>query len=58
MNFTNPSFGITRTGVPKTGGKCDGKYRVHKPSECKGRAHVFSPDKKWKPAEQDSDQKN
>jgi len=23
----------------KTGGKCDGVYRVHKPSECKGTAH-------------------
>ena len=36
---------------PKTGGKCDGKYRVHKPSECEGKAHVFDTEKKRKPTE-------
>ena len=30
---------------PDTGGKCNGVYRVHKPSECQGRAHKFK-DKK------------
>ena len=29
---------IGTTGVQKTGGKCDGVYRMHKPSECKGTA--------------------
>ena len=24
-----------------TGGKCDGKHRMHKPSECKGKAYSF-----------------
>ena len=24
---------------PSTGGKCDGEWRVHKPADCKGRAH-------------------
>ena len=24
----------------ETGGKCDGKYRIHKPSDCQGRAFV------------------
>jgi hypothetical protein len=33
----------------KTGGKCDGKYRIHKPTECEGKAHVFKIDKKRKP---------
>jgi hypothetical protein len=43
---------------PKTGGKCDGKYRAHKPSDCKGQAHVFNPNKKQKPtADKDSDHK-
>jgi hypothetical protein len=43
---------------PKTGGKCDGKYRVHKPSACEGRSHVFQAEKKRKPEEQkDSKQK-
>jgi hypothetical protein len=36
---------------PKTGGKCDGKYRINKPSECEGCAHVFKPNKKRKPEE-------
>ena len=31
---------------PKTGGKCNGKYRVHKPSECEGKAYVSTPEKK------------
>ena len=26
---------------PDTGGKCDGKYRIHHPSDCKGKAHQF-----------------
>ena len=26
---------------PDTGGKCDGKYRVHHPTECKGNAYRF-----------------
>jgi hypothetical protein len=25
----------------ETGGKCDGNWRVHKPSKCEGRAHKF-----------------
>jgi hypothetical protein len=25
----------------ETGGKCDGHWRVHKPSKCEGRAHKF-----------------
>lgn len=28
-----------------TGGKCDGNWRVHKPSKCEGRSHKFSGDK-------------
>lgn len=28
---------------PKTGGKCDGQYRRHKPSDCEGKAHKFVP---------------
>jgi hypothetical protein len=26
---------------PKTGGKCSGAYRIHKPSQCEGKAHKF-----------------
>ena len=26
---------------PDTGGKCDGKYRIHHPSDCKGKAYRF-----------------
>ncbi len=26
---------------PKTGGKCTGNYRMHKPSNCEGKAHKF-----------------
>ena len=26
---------------PKTGGKCAGAYRIHKPSQCQGKAHKF-----------------
>ena len=26
---------------PDTGGKCDGKYRLHKPSQCQGRSFRF-----------------
>jgi hypothetical protein len=25
----------------KTGGKCAGAYRIHKPSQCEGKAHRF-----------------
>ena len=28
---------------PKTGGKCDGQYRRHKPTDCEGKAHKFVP---------------
>jgi hypothetical protein len=28
-----------------TGGQCFGAWRVHKPSECKGRAHTFNKEK-------------
>jgi hypothetical protein len=28
---------------PKTGGKCSGNYRMHKPTSCEGKAHKFSP---------------
>jgi hypothetical protein len=39
---------------PKTGGKCDRRYRAHKPADCEGRAHIF--EKKRKVAvEKDSD---
>ena len=31
---------------PETGGKCNGEYRRHKPSECQGRAFKGSKDKK------------
>ena len=24
-----------------TGGKCDGRWRQHKPSQCRGKAHQF-----------------
>jgi hypothetical protein len=27
---------------PKTGGKCSGNYRMHKPSKCEGKAHKFA----------------
>jgi hypothetical protein len=30
---------------PETGGKCDGDWRVHKPSKCEGRSHKFSGEK-------------
>jgi hypothetical protein len=41
---------------PKTGGKCEGKYRAHKPADCEGRAYIF--EKKRKPAvEKDSERK-
>jgi hypothetical protein len=36
---------------PKTGGKCDGKYCIHKSSECEGKVHVFNIDKKHKSQE-------
>ena len=44
---------------PKTGGKCDGKYRIHKPSECEGKVHVFgsSENKKRKPDKQNTESK-
>jgi hypothetical protein len=27
---------------PKTGGKCSGNYRMHKPANCEGKAHKFA----------------
>jgi hypothetical protein len=30
----------------KTGRKCDGQYRRHKPTDCEGRAHKFEPREK------------
>jgi hypothetical protein len=40
---------------PKTGGKCDGQFRRHKPANCEGKAHKFVPnagkDNKQKPPE-------
>ena len=27
---------------PETGGKCDGKYRLHKPSQCQGKGFRFN----------------
>jgi len=35
----------------KTGGKCDGQYRRHKPSDCEGKAHAFVPKEKKKTEE-------
>ncbi len=29
-------------GSSRTGGKCDGHWRVHKPSKCEGKSHKFS----------------
>ena len=40
---------------PKTGGKCSGNYRAHKPTECEGKAHVFDSTKKRKPESNKSD---
>ena len=37
----------------KTGGKCDGQYRRHKPSECEGKAHAFVPNEKKKTEDKD-----
>jgi hypothetical protein len=37
----------------KTGGKCDGQYRRHKPSECEGKAHAFVPKEKKKAEDKD-----
>ena len=31
-----------------TGGKCDGRWRQHKPSQCKGKAHQFVDNKNQK----------
>ena len=29
------------TATPDIGGKCDGKHRLHRPTECKGKAYQF-----------------
>jgi hypothetical protein len=42
---------------PKTGGKCNGQYRCHKPSDCEGKAHIFNGDKKIKPETEQKDEK-
>jgi hypothetical protein len=34
---------------PKTGGKCAGNYRMHKPSDCEGKAHQFAGKKEGEP---------
>jgi hypothetical protein len=31
-----------KLGTVKTGGKCAGAYRIHKPSQCEGNAHKFA----------------
>jgi hypothetical protein len=36
---------------PKTGGKCSGAYRIHKPSQCEGKAHKFEPKEAKRKAE-------
>ncbi len=41
----------------KTGGKCSGQYRRHKPSDCEGKAHTFTRDKKTKPDSEKTDRK-
>jgi hypothetical protein len=33
----------------QTGGKCAGVWRVHKPTDCKGKAHVYTPDASGQP---------
>ena len=45
---------------PDTGGKCDGVWRQHRPSECKGKEHRFdtNPGKKNNPKRKDEDDKN
>ena len=40
---------------PSTGGKCNGIYRAHKPSDCEGKAHVFTSNKKRKPVSSKDD---
>ena len=44
---------------PDTGGKCDGKHRLHKPSDCKGKAFRPAPaaKKKLRPNEQSKEKK-
>ena len=37
---------------PDTGGKCDGKYRRHKPQDCEGRAFKGKFNNKRKGAEE------
>jgi hypothetical protein len=37
----------------ETGGKCNGHWRVHKPSKCEGRAHKFSGNKHQNDATKD-----
>ena len=36
---------------PETGGKCDGKYRLHKPSQCQGKGFRFNKDKGNEPTQ-------
>ena len=46
---------------PDTGGKCDGIWRQHKPSECKGKGYKFNPNpsnKKNSKRKDDSDKNN
>ena len=38
---------------PKTGGKCDGKHRIHKPSKCEGKQHVFNASKRKEESKKD-----
>ena len=40
---------------PKTGGKCEGIFRAHKPSDCEGKAHVFDSTRKRKPVSSKED---
>ena len=34
---------------PDTGGKCDGQYRLHKPSQCQGKGYRFAKTKESEP---------
>jgi hypothetical protein len=42
---------------PETGGKCEGNWRVHKPSKCEGRSHKFSGEKHQKDDAKESSSK-
>ncbi len=42
---------------PETGGKCEGNWRVHKPSSCEGRSHKFSGEKHQKDDAKESSSK-